>query len=212
MSYVVAVRTLCEFTAKRGDLDLRFTPAPSAADGIAGHAVVAGRRDSGYESEIALSGVYRGLTVRGRADGYDATRNRLEEIKTYRGDLERMRENHRALHWAQARVYGYLICEARGLAEVDVALVYFDIVSQKETLLIERHTADALRAFFEQQCERFIAWAEREDAHRSTRNAFLAGLKFPYGTFRSGQRELSVAVYRAARDGRALLAQAPTGI
>ena len=69
MSYVVAVRTLCEFTAKRGDLDLRFTPAPSAAEGIAGHAAVAGRRDGGYETEVTLSGVYRGLTVRGRADG-----------------------------------------------------------------------------------------------------------------------------------------------
>ncbi len=31
MSYTVAVRALCEFTAKRGDLDLRFTPAPSGA-------------------------------------------------------------------------------------------------------------------------------------------------------------------------------------
>ncbi|CAB3750034.1 ATP-dependent DNA helicase [Paraburkholderia humisilvae] len=212
MSYVVAVRTLCEFTAKRGDLDLRFTPAPSAADGILGHAAVAGRRDRGYTTEIALCGAYRGLTVRGRADGYDAARNRLEEIKTYRGDLERMRENHRALHWAQARVYGHLMCETRGLTELDVALVYFDVVSQQETLLTERHTAHTLRAFFEQQCERFIAWAEREDLHRAARNAFLTDLKFPYGTFRSGQRELSVAVYRAARDGGALLAQAPTGI
>ncbi|CAB3761286.1 ATP-dependent DNA helicase [Paraburkholderia solisilvae] len=212
MSYIVAVRTLCEFTARRGDLDLRFTPAPSAAEGITGHAAVAGRRDSGYETEITLSGVYRGLTVRGRADGYDAGRNRLEEIKTYRGDLDRMRANHRALHWAQVLIYGHLLCDARGLAALDVALVYFDIVKQKETLLTERHTAAALRAFFEDQCERFIAWAEREDAHRAARNAWLANLKFPYGTFRSGQRELSVAVYRAARDGHTLLAQAPTGI
>ncbi|APR39684.1 helicase C-terminal domain-containing protein [Paraburkholderia sp. SOS3] len=212
MNYVVAVRTLCEFTAKRGDLDLRFTPAPSAAEGMAGHTVVAGRRDSGYETEVTLSGVYRGLTVRGRADGYDAARNRLEEIKTYRGDLERMRENHRALHWAQALIYGHLLCEARALAELDVALVYFDIVSQKETLLTGRHTAAALRMFFEEQCERFVAWAEREASHRIARNAFLGELGFPYGAFRSGQRELSVAVYRAARDGRALLAQAPTGI
>ena len=28
--YVVAVRALCEFTAKEGDLDLRFTPSPTA--------------------------------------------------------------------------------------------------------------------------------------------------------------------------------------
>jgi DNA excision repair protein ERCC-2 len=28
--YTVAVRALCEFTAKAGDLDLRFTPSPTA--------------------------------------------------------------------------------------------------------------------------------------------------------------------------------------
>lgn len=66
--YVVAVRALCEFTAKAGDLDLRFTPAPTALEGQAGHATVAARRQrSGYESEVSVSGTYKVLTVRGRA-------------------------------------------------------------------------------------------------------------------------------------------------
>ncbi|MGF6604670.1 DNA excision repair protein ERCC-2 [Paraburkholderia sp. GAS448] len=212
MTYIVAVRALCEFAAKRGDLDLRFTPAPTAQEGIAGHATVSGRRASGYEAEITLTGVHRGLTVRGRADGYDPALNRLEEIKTYRGELESMPANHRALHWAQAHVYGHLLCQQRGLAELSVALVYFDIVSQKETLLTETHTAASLEAFFVDQCERFSDWAMREESHRDARNAALAALQFPYGAFRSGQRELAVSVYRAARDGRCLMAQAPTGI
>ncbi len=33
MKYTVSVRALCEFTAKSGDLDLRFTPSPSALGG-----------------------------------------------------------------------------------------------------------------------------------------------------------------------------------
>lgn len=42
MNYTVAVRALCEFSAKTGDLDLRFTPSPSptAQEGMAGHATV----------------------------------------------------------------------------------------------------------------------------------------------------------------------------
>ena len=40
MSYSVAVRALCEFTAKVGDLDLRFTPSPSAQEGIVGHRTI----------------------------------------------------------------------------------------------------------------------------------------------------------------------------
>jgi DNA excision repair protein ERCC-2 len=212
MTYIVAVRTLCEFTARRGDLDLRFTPAPSALEGIAGHQTVTARRAPGYETEITLTGTHGSLTVRGRADGYDPALNRLEEIKTHRGDLERMPANHRVLHWAQALVYGHLLCVARELDELTVALVYFDIADQKETVLTEQHTAESLRAFFEDQCERFVAWAAREAAHRDARNAALNALRFPYREFRSGQRELSVAVFRAARDGRCLMAQAPTGI
>ncbi|MGF6779982.1 ATP-dependent DNA helicase [Paraburkholderia sp. GAS334] len=212
MTYVVAVRALCEFAAKRGDLDLRFTPAPTALEGIAGHATVSARRASGYESEITLTGTHRGLTVRGRADGYDPVLNRLEEVKTHRGDLDTMPANHRALHWAQARVYGHLLCQQRGLSSLDVTLVYFDIASQKETLLTEHHTGASLEAFFVDQCERFSDWAAREEAHRDARNAALAALQFPYRAFRSGQRELAVSVYRAARDGTCLMAQAPTGI
>ena len=212
MTYVVAVRALCEFTAKRGDLDLRFTPAPTAAEGIAGHATVAGRRGDDYEAEITLTGVHRSLTVRGRADGYDPVLNRIEEVKTYRGDLAAMRDNHRALHWAQALVYGHLLCHSRGLTEVHVALVYFDIASQKETVLSQLHTAASLEAFFVEQCERFIGWATQEEAHRNARNAALGTLAFPHAEFRSGQRELAVSVYRAARDGKTLMAQAPTGI
>ena len=34
LQYTVAVRELCEFTAKHGDLDLRFTPAPTAQEGM----------------------------------------------------------------------------------------------------------------------------------------------------------------------------------
>ncbi|WP_025597519.1 ATP-dependent DNA helicase [Burkholderia sp. WSM2230] len=212
MTYVVAVRAMCEFTARRGDLDLRFTPAPTSLEGMAGHVTVAGRRTSGYESEIALTGTHRNLTVRGRADGYDPAANRLEEIKTHRGDLERMPANHRALHWAQALVYGHLLCRARALAELNVALVYFDVGSQKETVLTQKHTARELEIFFVEHCERFLDWAVQEEAHRAARNAALSALQFPHAQFRSGQRELAVSVYRAARDGKPLMAQAPTGI
>ncbi|MFM0379210.1 ATP-dependent DNA helicase [Paraburkholderia strydomiana] len=212
MSYVVAVRAMCEFTARRGDLDLRFTPAPTSLEGMAGHITVAGRRASGYETEITLTGTHRNLTVRGRADGYDPVAHRLEEVKTYRGDLERMPDNHRTLHWAQALVYGHLLCRARGFTELTVGLVYFDIGSQKETLLTQTHTARELEIFFVEQCERFLDWSVQEEAHRVARDTALNALQFPHAQFRCGQRELAVSVYRAARDGKPLMAQAPTGI
>ena len=212
MTYTVAVRELCEFTAKQGDLDLRFTPAPTALEGIAGHAVAASRRGAGYRTEVALNGSYQSLLVRGRADGYDPAQQRIDEVKTFKGQLDRQPASHRHLHWAQAKVYGWLLCEQEQLTHIDVALVYLDVGTQQETVLTERCSAADLRQHFETQCQRFIAWAEQQLAHRAARDAALATLAFPFGGFRTGQRPLAEAVYKAAVAGRCLLAQAPTGI
>lgn len=211
-TYTVAVRALCEFTARKGDLDLRFTPSPTAQEGMQGHRLVGSRRHAEYESELALSGDFGPLHVRGRADGYDPRLNRLEEIKTFRGDLGAMRANHRELHWAQARVYGALLCALRGLDALRVALVYVDVASGDETLIEETRTAQELRQFFEEQCGLFLDWAGSELAHRGARDRALQALAFPHEGFRPGQRELAEAVYRSVGAGRCLMAQAPTGI
>src|SRR5690606_11827587 len=81
MSYAVSVRTLCEFAARRGDLDLRFHLGPSAQEGMLGHRIVTARRADHYLKEIPLQAQHGALTVRGRADGFDPESRRLEEIK-----------------------------------------------------------------------------------------------------------------------------------
>ncbi|WP_028634242.1 ATP-dependent DNA helicase [Pseudomonas parafulva] len=212
MSYSVAVRALCEFSAKVGDLDLRFTPSPTAQEGIEGHRRVVARRAAGYESEIPLEGEYQALRVRGRADGYDPACNRLEEIKTHRGDLARQPANHRQLHWAQAKVYAWLMCQARQLPAIEVALVYLDVDNDGQTLISEHHTAGDLQVFFEAQCQRFLAWAHYQQQRLAERDHGLQALTFPYPQFRQGQRQLSETLYKAVSTGRCLMAQASTGI
>ncbi|NCT82201.1 MAG: ATP-dependent DNA helicase [Comamonadaceae bacterium] len=211
-AYTVSVRSLCEFTAKQGSLDRRFTPSATALEGQAVQLAVIARRSEGYETELPLEGRFGALRVRGRADGYEADVKRLEEIKTIRGPVALIPENRRALHWAQLQTYGALIAADRGLAELELALVYVDADTQHETVLRETATAAALQAAFEARCRAFEAWAAQEAAHRAARDAALTGLPFPLGELRPGQRLLAEAVYRAATHGRCLLAQAPTGI
>ncbi len=212
VSYRVAVRTLCEFTAKVGDLDLRFTPSPTAQEGVAGHRRVVGRRGSDYEAEVALDGMFGSLEVRGRADGYAPGRNCLEEIKTHRGDLNTQPDNHRQLHWAQARVYGWLMCQQRNLATINLALVYLDVDSDQETRFECTTSAAELEAYFQQLCGRFVQWAEEQSRRLALRDAGLQALGFPWPLFRKGQRELAETVYKAVSTGRCLMAQATTGI
>lgn len=212
MTYTVAVRALCEFSAKVGDLDLRFTPSPTAQEGIAGHRRVVARRGAAYEGEVALEGQYQGLRIRGRADGYDPALNRLEEIKTHRGDLDRQPANHRQLHWAQAKVYAWLLCQARQLEAVEVALVYLDVDSDRQTLISEHYAAPDLKQFFEALCERFLSWAQGQQQRLAARDQGLQALSFPYPQFRQGQRQLAETLYKAVSTGRCLMAQASTGI
>ena len=212
IQYTVAVRELCEFAAKQGDLDLRFTPSPTAEEGRVGHKTVASRRGPSHRAEVAVAGAFRELVVRGRADGFDDSKGLLEEVKTHRGDFELIPSNHRALHWAQAKIYGHLVCQQFGLSKLTLSLVYFEIGSECETPLTEHCSADELRQVFDALCMRFLDWAQRQLEHRAARDASLLSLQFPHAAFRTGQRTLAESTFRAATLGRCLLAQAPTGI
>jgi len=208
----VSVRALCDFAGRAGDLDVRFTPAPTALEGAEGHRRVQGRRGAGYESEILLRTQRHGLQVRGRADGFEPDVGRLEEIKTHRGPLDAIRGNRRALHWAQAKLYGAMLCEQRSLQALDIALVYLNLDTEAETPVQERFAAPELMAHADALCRQFAAWAVQEQQRLAQLDSQLARLRFPQARFRAGQRRFAAAIYQSARDGQPLLAQAPTGI
>jgi len=207
----VAVRALCNFGARTGDLDHRYTPAPTALEGMETHQYLARARGPAYEAERSVAGYCAGLQVHGRADGYDAAAGRLDEFKTHRGDIARLNPGLQALHRAQLRCYGALLCHQLELPAITLALVYFDIHSERETAFSE--TADALTLWreLENLCSRYRDWALQEQQHRVKRDIDLAALQFAFPEFRAGQRDLSASVYRALTRRQALLLEAPTG-
>ena len=212
MTVTVAVRTLCEFAARKGDLDFRYTPAPSAEEGIAGHQAIQSRRGYGYKSEHLLTGECMGLLLSGRADIYNPHRGRLEEIKTHRGDLSRIREHQRALHRAQLRAYGALLCRQENRKTLELALIYYDTGRDKETPVVETASAKELWQELETLCSHYKAWAEQEEHHREQRNVLLSGLRFPFPAFRPRQRQLAETVYKNSVKSGTLLLEAPTGL
>jgi DNA excision repair protein ERCC-2 len=215
-SLTVSVRALCEFAAKRGHLDHRFTPAPSASDGSFAHRYVQARRPSDYQSERHLEGLLAGVHVRGRADGYDAKQNRLEEIKTRLTHTAPVAQEQQHLHWAQAKVYAALLAATDHLEQVEVALVYIDLAQFNERVVSQLYSREELQSFANQLAAAYFDWHQQQQAHRVARDQLLAQLPFAFAHYRKGQRELAQAVYRNAlgRLGQAqqLMVQAPTGI
>ncbi|MES2824676.1 MAG: ATP-dependent DNA helicase [Pseudomonadota bacterium] len=207
----VAVKTLVEFAAKVGSLDRKFTPAPSGQEGIEGHKRVVANRPHHYQAEISLSIDYGGLMIRGRADGYSPDKHCIEEIKTFYGDVEKIRENHRELHWAQLKFYGWMYCVEKHCEAVNLALIYFHLEDYKEYRFEENWSAGDLKTYCEKLADKYCHWQTQINQRQLQLHTWIEQLQFPYGAMHKSQRHMAEAVYKAALTGRVVLAEAPTG-
>ena len=52
----------------------------------------------------------------------------LEEIKTVQGGWDRVAD---PLHWAQAKVYGFIHANANALADIAIQLTYLDLDTRR---------------------------------------------------------------------------------
>ncbi|PLW84260.1 ATP-dependent DNA helicase [Kineobactrum sediminis] len=214
--FTITVRDLALFCHRQGDIDHRFTPSPTAMQGIEGHQRVYRDRPASYQREFSVSysapvaGL--GLRVRGRADGYDQTRALVEEIKTCRVDPARIPEPVTRLHLAQGRLYAAMIAEQEDLQALTVQLTWLELDKDREHSLQQDYSRAELRAFLEDSLHRYGTWLALVQAHRARRDLSLRDLPFPHRGFRPGQRELSERVYKCVHQAGRLLLEAPTGI
>ena len=211
IKHKVSVRSLAAFSAKTGSLDRRFTPGPSAQEGMEGHKRVARNRSSSYLTEISLSITQDQLLIRGRADGFHAEQQCLEEIKTFYGDYNQIPENHRILHWAQLCIYGWIYCLQNRLERIRLALVYFQLEEEREYRDEQAWEFSALASYCHQLINTYQEWCNCREQRQKELQGWLTQLEFPFPEFHASQREMAEAVYKSALTGRILLAEAPTG-
>ncbi len=219
----VSVRQFVEFLLRSGDLSGGFRASASAADGIRVHqklqkqAMLACGGEAEYLPEVPVT--WRTeldsmvLELGGRIDGLllyggEAV---IEEIKTTARDPSEISGDDDPVFWGQAQCYAAMYCAERGCAHVTVRLIYCRAGSG-ETRAFERTLTRAqLEGFLRDLVERYRGWAELQREWALRRDRSIEGLRFPYDRFRIGQREMSVTVYRAIRDGTPAFIQAPTG-
>jgi DNA excision repair protein ERCC-2 len=212
----VAVADLARFCHRSSDIDQRFKAAPTGAQGVAGHQRVYARRPASYRSEYAVTYQHcepgLQLTLRGRADGYDAEQGLVEEIKTCRSAPDAIPEAVAQLHFAQGRLYAAIITAQGERDALAVRVTWFNIDSGEEFSRSERYTRAELADFLAATLARFAHWLQTLLRARRARDASIVALAFPYGGFRSGQREIAELAYKCVHQGGQLLLEAPTGI
>lgn len=218
MTFRASVGHLAQFVHRRGDLGGRRAPTVTALEGLRCQQSRQLEEKGAYRREVALSGRWQQgaleLWVSGRADGIDLRGDVtvIEEIKTYRGDLTTLRTQTGSHHDAQVAIYAALYARQESwVGELETRVRYLDADSGVAEDVQRRWTLAELEGFFEATCTAYALWLVDAARWRSGRDASLAGLSFPWGGFRPGQRELSRMVWRALTAGRPLLAEAPTG-
>jgi DNA excision repair protein ERCC-2 len=215
--YTVPVRELVEFVWRRGDLGGSgdFVGSDRALRGTRGHQRIQRSRPAGYRKEVSISrDIDSGeliLKVQGRIDGILTADETvvIEEIKTVRGGWAGATD---PLHWAQARIYAFMHAKDQRLESIGIRLVYLDLDSGKVTEFRENATMPDLSAFFDQTLAVYLEWIRDLHQWRQIRNGSIRSLHFPFASYRPGQRQIAVAVYRTLVRGGRLFIEAPTGI
>ena len=217
ITHAVNVRALAEFSLERGDLVQDSRAVERMREGVAGHLAVQGalEKDWRCEEPVAREEVIGGisLTVQGRADAVKRLPGLIcvEEIKTTRLPAGSIGADDYPVHWAQAQIYAYILCMNEGVDAAEVSLLYYNMNGARARF-VRRYGAAALREIFLSLAVPYAAWLEALDARAEAGVEAIRQMRFPYPDYRDGQRQLAANVFIALKNGKRLLAEAPTGI
>ena len=128
----ISVRELVEFVFRSGDLAAPFVSAARAVAGTRAHQLVQSSRPEDYEAEVAVSIVHQdeplSLAISGRVDGLVRRGDDLliEEIKSTTRAPDPDRKDN-PVHWAQAKIYAYILAEEHRPGRIEVQLTYVQL-------------------------------------------------------------------------------------
>lgn len=213
----VSVRALAEYALEGGDLWVDMQTSERMHEGTLAHMAVQQKYPPGWESEVTLQREENVLGVQlcifGRMDGFcDGETPVIEEIKSTRSrHPERIGQDAYPVHWAQAHIYAYIVCMEKGCEFVEVRLTYQSVDGPKATY-VRTFDRERLRELFLSYARPYAQWIALLQGWHGRSRPSMRALSFPYDDYRDGQRDMAANAYRAIRDGRILLCQAPTGI
>ncbi|MBT0132119.1 ATP-dependent DNA helicase [Listeria seeligeri] len=211
----ISVRRLVEFVLRGGSIDSRMTSSDRALEGTKIHQLLQKSAGEEYQAEVSLKldrtvdGVI--FSLDGRADGI-INEQTIDEIKTTETVMEEITEDFRPLHWAQLICYGFMLAEKSDLSEVTLQLTYYQVADEEIKQFKHVMSRGEMGVFVDDLLSKYAVWAKMSAAWEMKRNKTIQELAFPYDSYRRGQRELSIAVYRTAVSGENLFCEAPTGI
>ena len=217
----ISVRNLVEFVLRSGDIDNRHSAGAQKEAMLAGgriHRKIQKRMGSNYRAEVPLKFTAEDeeqeilLLIEGRADGIieEDGMVTIDEIKGIYKDINRLEEPV-MVHLAQAMCYGYFYCCENQLEGVRLQITYVNLETEEIKRFHVDRSLEELEQWFKGVVHEYFKWARYQYHHELVRNQSIRNLEFPF-SYREGQRDLVVSVYKTIARGKRLFIQAPTGI
>ena len=213
----ISIRNLVEFVLRRGSIDSRIKASVRALEGIKGHKKIQSSYSEKDRAEVTLKEDidFEDFTLRveGRADGILEENEKIiiDEIKTTTKNVMDIDYDFNELHWDQAKVYAYIYSKEKDLESIIVQLTYYNVKDFGTKFLRQEYSFNELKEFFYDLIEKYKEWILLEKKWIDFRNDSIENFNFPFESYRKGQRELAIRVYKAIAEGKKCFAEAPTG-
>ena len=234
----VSVTQLATFACRRGDLQPEALIGPTAREGMRAHKAVQKKRKqiAGHPdhlvAESSVNCQYRidsyEFSLGGRIDLLDTRALVLSEIKSTYVPAEQVPESQQCLHWAQLYLYGFAYLEQLKteqltlqtvgqslpdpVTELSLEIIYVNLRAGTESSEIKQVAGSELIIYGATALQQYAQWLSLVDECHERMLASARNLEFPFDVFRPGQREMAAQVYRASRDAKRFMCEAPTGI
>jgi len=218
MNFKIAVRDLAAAIYQSGDLTPEFFYNKEDIDGRKIHQI----RQKKYNKEsiaeyhikyseivlddcIELNGFIDGLIIEDK-------NTIIEEIKSTKEELENIDEDYHKEYLAQLKIYSYMYLKNNNLSAIDARLVFINAISLEEKIINFHFTIKSLSLFFTKACKEYLLYIHMVEDDYQRKQKSLNELRFPYETYRDGQKDLMKAAYSILKSNDVLYACAPTGI
>ena len=213
----LSVRELVEFALRSGSIDSSFKGTSSMQEGIKAHQIVQGKQEENYEKEVTVKGEieYKDFKfiIEGRCDGIiKEDIITIDEIKSTAKELMFIEEDFNKVHWAQGKVYGYIYAINNNLLDINVQLTYVNTETYDEKKFLKTFKPEELEIFIKDLLDKYLELALVKVQLNERRNESIKALDFPFKSYRKGQRDMAIKVYKAIEDEKRLYIKAPTGI
>ena len=212
------IKEVVSYVYQQGDLNLEYFQANRAQYGTEVHQVIQDQYLD-EECEVYLEHILsldeHEIHLSGRMDLLLERDGRwiVGEIKSTTRKLEVIEENDRPAHYAQAKMYAYLLlCQHLDWEEITVRLIYCDLEGINQRCFDQIYTKEMLEPFVQETLRIYLDWYLILLRSMELKLKTAKTLQFPFGDFRAYQRELSGAVYQCVKQKKRLLLRAPTGI